>query len=117
MPNWNGIPLDPQGGARIPSDSILRPSTLNKGRESSHDQMSLVPGPRPSNTPATHEALQNCLTVDIRENTDAQVPQPWLEERSLFLSQWKVHAQRPVVDLWPHSPPFLPAHEQGEHTN
>lgn len=58
MTNLDGIRQDPEGEARILSDSKIRPTTLNKGKESSHNQMSLVLKPSPLNTSAIYEELQ-----------------------------------------------------------
>lgn len=90
--------------------SVQRPSSRNKGRAGSRGRKGLVPRPRPPATPATQEAPRNVCTGDIGENTGAQAPQPWPEERKPTLNTL----------LWvcgPHCPPSLPAREQGEHTN
>lgn len=104
---------------RVPSDSVIRPSTLNKGKERSHNRMSLVLWPRPLHLLLHTKNSKIVKTGNVWRKTDAQVPQPWLEERSLysFLSQWEVNAQHPLEGLRPLLSPIFSSREPGEHTN
>lgn len=58
-------------GLRVPSDSVIRATTLNKGKESYHNL--LVLQPRPLNTPSTaYEELQKIL----KQGTLWKMPTP-----------------------------------------